>query len=139
MRGPLPIGLEVSLLDLQLWYVALGVIVVLFLGAFIGGRIGILVRLTRRNERTRMEERREALREVEEAIIEESPEEWTEIHLHLLQSLEDKAAPEAYARALRTIRDAIDRRMESGVWQAGELRFPDRNGEYGGVTRNEQP
>jgi biopolymer transport protein ExbB/TolQ len=112
-------------LNLQLWSVALAVIVLLFLGAFVGGRIGILVRVFGTNKRTRIEEEKDALQQAETSIIEQSPQEWAEMHVRLLQSLEDQAAPEEYRQALETIRDAIDRQLERGVWEAGRLRFPD--------------
>jgi len=112
-------------LNLQLWYVVLAVIVLLFLGAFVGGRIGILVRLIRSNSRTRVREDKDALEEAERELIGQSPDEWAEMHVRLLQSLEEETAPEAYQQALEVIRDAINRHLEKGIWQAGQLQFPD--------------
>jgi hypothetical protein len=123
------------LLNLQLWHVALGVVVLLFLGGFIGGRIGILIGLIRANKRIRMEGNKHALEEAEAEIIGRSPEEWAEMHVRLLQSLEDQATPEEYRQALEAIRDAIDRRLEKGVWQAGQLQFPDDGSERDGASR----
>jgi hypothetical protein len=127
------------LLNLRLWHVALGVVVLLFLGGFVGGRIGILIGLIRANERIRTEGRKHALEEAEEEILEQSPKEWAEMHVHLLQSLEDQAAPGEYRQALEAIREAIDLRLERGVWKAGQLRFPDDGSGRDGVSREELP
>ena len=105
------------MLSLRLWHVVLGVIVLLFLGGFVGGRLAIVATLVRTNKRIRIKEDEAALEEAEEVVIGESPEEWTEMHVHLLQSFESDTAPEAYERALETIRDAINQRLERGRWQ----------------------
>jgi hypothetical protein len=120
--------LEVSLLNLRLWHVVLGVVVLLFLGGFVGERIAILRTLVRTNKRTRMREDEAALEKTEQEMVGQSPEEWAELHVRLLQSLESASAPEDYQQALETIRDAINHRLERGIWREGHLQFPDDDG-----------
>jgi hypothetical protein len=119
-------------------HLVLGVIVLLFLGGFVGGRMAILATLVRMTRRIRAEEDEAALEQAEEEVIGQSPVEWAEMHVHLLQSLEDESTPEEYQQALEIIRDAIDRRLERGGWQERRVQLPGDDGRSGSMSRRER-
>jgi hypothetical protein len=100
------------MLNLQLWHIVLTVIVLLFLGAFLGSRVAIirtLVQNSSRNVKTLPDK-------AAEAVADRPTKEWAAQIIRLLQVLEAKSSRVEYRETLETVRDAITARLMQGWW-----------------------
>lgn len=108
------------MLNLEVWHVVLTAIVLLFLGGFVGGRIVILSSLVKTSEDVRHDVSA-SLNRIANSMAEHSSHEWAHWIIHLLKALDDMAEDEEYRATLRTIRDGITGRLESGQWPTRHL------------------
>jgi hypothetical protein len=108
------------MLNLEVWHIVLTAIVLLFLGGFVGGRIAILSSLIRTSGDVRHDVS-VSLDQVADRMAEHPPHQWAGWIIHLLKALEGRAGDDEYRATLKTIRDSLTGRLESGQWPTKHL------------------
>jgi hypothetical protein len=103
------------MLNLQLWHLVLTAAVLLFLGAFVGGRIAIIRTLTQ-TEDDSPRNVSEVLDEAARAVADRPHKEWADRITYLLKALDHRSVGEEYRATLEAVQDAIVNRLVTDRW-----------------------
>jgi hypothetical protein len=103
------------MLNLQLWHIVLTVIILLFLGGVIGGRVAIMGSVIKASQEA-SQGISTLLEDAADQMARSPPQDWAAWGLHLLKALDVRVAGGEYPAALKTIRSSIDVRLDTGQW-----------------------
>ena len=103
------------MLNLQAWHIVLTAVVLLFLGAFVGGRIAIVKDLVQAGQDSH-HDTTALLDEAAQAVADRPSAEWAGQITHFLKALDSKSGRDEYTETLQAVRDAISARLAQDKW-----------------------